>query len=80
LDRSDFQVVPSGLDLKGKAALPFGVRLFKEEAVLPSRAAAGQEAFFITLGGRQAQDSSGRDDKFVAKTELSENGTQNFPL
>jgi hypothetical protein len=31
-------------------------------------------------GWTKGHDFSGRDDKFVAKTELSENGTRNFPL
>jgi hypothetical protein len=35
----------------------------KGKAVLPERVVAEQEPFFITLGGPQAHDSSGRDDK-----------------
>jgi hypothetical protein len=36
----------------------------------------GQKAFFITLGGPQAHDSSGRDDKFVARNALGTQSTK----
>jgi hypothetical protein len=32
--------------------------------MLPRRAIGGQKVFFITLGGPQAHDSSGREDNF----------------
>jgi hypothetical protein len=35
----------------------------KGSATLPWRAVAGQKAFFISLGGPQAHDHAGRDDK-----------------
>ena len=35
----------------------------KGMATLPWRAVAGQKAFFITLGGPQAHEHFGRDDK-----------------
>jgi hypothetical protein len=43
----------------------------KGRVTLPWRVVAGRKAFFITLGGPKAHDSSGRDDKFVAWAKLS---------
>jgi hypothetical protein len=42
----------------------------KERAKAPWRAVAGQRAFFITLGGPQAHDHSGRDDTFINSVEI----------
>ena len=39
----------------------------KGTATLSWRAVAGQKAFFITLGGPQAHDSSDQNDKFVSR-------------
>jgi hypothetical protein len=39
----------------------------KGRAKLPWKVVAGQKAFFITLGGPQAHDHSGRDDKLAWK-------------
>jgi hypothetical protein len=36
----------------------------KGRVALPRRVVAGQRAFFITLGGPQAHNHSGRDDTF----------------
>jgi hypothetical protein len=41
------------------------VGMTKERATPPRTAVAGQKRFFIPLGGPQAYDLSGRDDKFV---------------
>jgi hypothetical protein len=41
----------------------------KERVTVSMEVVAGTETFFITLGGPQAHDSSGRDDKFVTKWE-----------
>ncbi len=49
-------------------ALRFG-RDDKVRATLPWESGLGQKAFFITLGGPQAHDFSGRDDKVVTKLE-----------
>jgi hypothetical protein len=38
----------------------------KGRVALPRRVMAGRKAIFITLGGPQAHDLSGRDDKFLA--------------
>jgi hypothetical protein len=48
------------------AALRFG-RDDKGEGGASMESGLGQKAFFITLGGPQAHDNSGRDDKFVAR-------------
>jgi hypothetical protein len=40
------------------------VGMTKGRAKRPWRVVAGQSAFFITLGGPQAHESSGRDEKF----------------
>jgi hypothetical protein len=39
----------------------------KGEGGVSMESGLGQKAFFITLGGPQAHDSSGRDDEFVAR-------------
>jgi hypothetical protein len=38
----------------------------KGRVVITWKVVAGPKAFFITLGGPQAHDHSGRDDDFVA--------------
>jgi hypothetical protein len=41
------------------------VGMTKGRATLPWKVVAGQKALFITLGGPQAHDHSGRDDNSV---------------
>jgi hypothetical protein len=58
--------------VRGTADPSASLGMTKERAALPWRAVAGLKAFFITLGGQQAHDFSGRDDNFVANWQFGE--------
>jgi hypothetical protein len=53
-------------DVRGTTDPSAALGMTKERATLPWKVVAGQKEFFITFGGPQAHDHSGRDDKLVA--------------
>jgi hypothetical protein len=57
--------------LGGRKSGYASVEMTKVRAALPRESRLGQKTFFITLGGPQAHDSSGRDDKVVAQFRAS---------